>query len=100
MYFREYVRVAASIQKSPRCGPATCLHGNSTVSTLVENGRRDARHPRGARPRCHHCKLTWREKARRAGMGISAAIKKAVTLLMDVRATLAPVRLRHSPVLS
>lgn len=44
--------------------------------------------------------LTWREKARRAGIGINAAIKKAVTLLMDVRATLAPVRLRHSPVLS
>lgn len=45
-------------------------------------------------------KLTCREKARRAGMGISAAMKKAVTLLMEVRATLAPVRLRHSPVLS
>lgn len=45
-------------------------------------------------------KLTCREKARRAGMGMSAAMKKAVTLLMEVRATLAPVRLRHSPVLS
>lgn len=44
--------------------------------------------------------LTCREKARSAGMGISAAMKKAVTLLMEVSATLAPVRLRHSPVLS
>lgn len=45
-------------------------------------------------------KRTWREKARRAGIGMSAAMKKAVTLLMEVRATLAPVRFRHSPVLS
>ena len=51
-------------------------------------------------PRSSHWKLTCRENARRAGIGINAAIKKAVTLLMDVRATLAPVRLRHSPVLS
>ena len=43
---------------------------------------------------------TCRENARRAGIGINAAMKKAVTLLMEVRATLAPVRLRHSPVLS
>lgn len=45
-------------------------------------------------------KLTWSENARKAGIGIKAAIKKAVTLLMDVRATLAPVRFKHSPVLS
>lgn len=45
-------------------------------------------------------KLTWSENARRAGMGIKAAMKNAVTLLMEVRATLAPVRFRHSPVLS
>lgn len=45
-------------------------------------------------------KLTWRENALKAGIGIKAAIKKAVTLLIDVRATLAPVRFKHSPVLS
>lgn len=45
-------------------------------------------------------KLTWSENALKAGIGIKAAIKKAVTLLIDVRATLAPVRFRHSPVLS
>lgn len=45
-------------------------------------------------------KLTWSENARKAGIGIKAAIKKAVTLLIDVRATLAPVRFKHSPVLS
>lgn len=44
--------------------------------------------------------LTWSENARKAGIGIRAAIKKAVTLLIDVRATLAPVRFKHSPVLS
>lgn len=45
-------------------------------------------------------KLTWSENALKAGIGIKAAIKKAVTLLIDVRATLAPVRFKHSPVLS
>lgn len=45
-------------------------------------------------------KLTWSENALKAGIGIKAAIKKAVTLLIDVRATLAPVCFRHSPVLS
>lgn len=45
-------------------------------------------------------KRTWSENALKAGIGIKAAIKKAVTLLIDVRATLAPVRFRHSPVLS
>lgn len=54
----------------------------------------------GRRAQAQHWKLTCREKALRAGIGINAAMKKAVTLLMDVRATLAPVRLRHSPVLS
>lgn len=44
--------------------------------------------------------LTWSENARKAGIGIKAAIKNAVTLLIDVRATLAPVRFKHSPVLS
>lgn len=33
-------------------------------------------------------------------MGMSAAMKNAVTLLMEVRATLAPVLFRHSPVRS
>lgn len=33
-------------------------------------------------------------------MGMRAAMKKAVTLLMEVSATLAPVRFRHSPVRS
>lgn len=40
------------------------------------------------------------EKARRAGMGTRAAMKKAIMLLTEVRATLVPVRLRHSPVRS
>lgn len=43
---------------------------------------------------------TWREKARRAGMGTRAAMKKAIMLLTEVRATLVPVRFRHSPVRS
>lgn len=33
-------------------------------------------------------------------MGMRAAMKNAVTLLMEVRATLAPVLFRHSPVRS
>lgn len=45
-------------------------------------------------------KRTCREKALSAGMGMRAAMKKAVTLLMEVRATLAPVLFRHSPVRS
>lgn len=44
--------------------------------------------------------LTCKEKARRAGMGTRAAMKKATMLLMDVSATLVPVRCRHSPVRS
>lgn len=44
--------------------------------------------------------LTCREKARSAGIGMRAAMKKAVTLLMEVRATLAPVLFKHSPVRS
>lgn len=43
---------------------------------------------------------TWKEKARSAGIGIRAAMKNAVTLLMEVKATLAPVLFRHSPVRS
>ena len=43
---------------------------------------------------------TCREKALSAGMGMRAAMKNAVTLLMEVRATLAPVLFRHSPVRS
>lgn len=43
---------------------------------------------------------TWREKARRAGMGTRAAMKKAIMLLTEVRATLVPVRFRHSPIRS
>ena len=43
---------------------------------------------------------TCREKALSAGMGMRAAMKNAVTLLIEVRATLAPVLFRHSPVRS
>lgn len=43
---------------------------------------------------------TCREKARRAGMGTRAAMKKAIMLLTEVRATLVPVRFKHSPVRS
>ena len=43
---------------------------------------------------------TCREKARSAGMGTRAAMKKAIMLLMEVSATLVPVLLRQSPVLS
>lgn len=43
---------------------------------------------------------TCRENARSAGMGMRAAIKKAVMLLMEVKATLAPVLFKHSPVRS
>lgn len=43
---------------------------------------------------------TCKEKARSAGIGIRAAMKNAVTLLMEVKATLAPVLFRHSPVRS
>lgn len=51
---------------------------------------------------CRHvCKnLTCKEKARKAGMGMRAAIKNAIMLLMEVRATLVPVRRKQSPVLS
>lgn len=45
-------------------------------------------------------KQTCKEKARSAGIGIRAAMKNAVTLLMEVKATLAPVLFRHSPVRS
>lgn len=44
--------------------------------------------------------LTCREKARNAGIGTRAAMKKAIMLLTDVRATLVPLRRRHSPVRS
>lgn len=45
-------------------------------------------------------KHTCREKARKAGMGTRAAMKNAIMLLMDVRATLVPVRRKQSPVRS
>lgn len=48
----------------------------------------------------HSRGLTWREKARSAGMGTRIAMKKATMLLMDVSATLVPVRLKHSPIRS
>lgn len=44
--------------------------------------------------------FTCKEKARRAGMGMRAAIKNAIMLLIEVRATLVPVRRKQSPVLS
>lgn len=47
-----------------------------------------------------HVKHTCREKARKAGMGTRAAMKNAIMLLMDVRATLVPVRRKQSPVRS
>lgn len=43
---------------------------------------------------------TCRENARNAGIGMRAAMKKAVMLLMEVKATLAPVLFKHSPVRS
>lgn len=49
------------------------------------------------------CSLVWqtcRENARSAGIGMRAAMKKAVMLLMEVKATLAPVLFKHSPVRS
>lgn len=45
-------------------------------------------------------KRTCNEKARKAGMGTRAAMKKAIMLLMEVKATLVPVRRKQSPVLS
>lgn len=47
-----------------------------------------------------HVGPTCRENARRAGMGTRAAMKKAIMLLTDVRATLVPVRRKQSPVRS
>lgn len=47
-----------------------------------------------------HVEPTCREKARKAGMGTRAAMKKAIMLLTDVRATLVPVRRKQSPVRS
>lgn len=49
---------------------------------------------------CMSTKHTCNEKARRAGMGTRAAMKNAIMLLMEVRATLVPVRRRQSPVRS
>lgn len=51
-------------------------------------------------PPVHSRSLTCREKARSAGMGTRTAMKKATMLLMDVSATLVPVRLKHSPIRS
>lgn len=47
-----------------------------------------------------HVEPTCRENARSAGMGTRAAMKKAIMLLTDVRATLVPVRRKQSPVRS
>ncbi len=49
---------------------------------------------------CVCVKHTCKEKARKAGMGTRAAIKKAIMLLMEVKATLVPVRRKQSPVRS
>lgn len=49
---------------------------------------------------CMSAKHTCNEKARSAGMGTRAAMKNAIMLLMEVRATLVPVRRRQSPVRS
>lgn len=45
-------------------------------------------------------KPTCKEKTRKAGMGTMAAMKKAVMLLIDVRAMLLPVRRRQFPIRS
>jgi len=45
-------------------------------------------------------KLTWRQNARIAGIGIMAAIKKALLLPKHVRRTVTPIRFKHSPVCS
>ncbi len=45
-------------------------------------------------------KHTCKEKALRAGMGTRAAMKNAIMLLMEVSATLVPVRRKQSPVRS
>lgn len=44
--------------------------------------------------------LTWRQKARIAGIGIMAATTKAELLPKDVRRMATPVRFKHSPVCS
>lgn len=41
--------------------------------------------------------VTWREKARNAGIGIMAAVKKASILVTDDRSTVTPVLFNTSP---